>query len=97
MAQPGDQGDTPHYVGHRDRMRARFREDGGDGFQDYELLELVLFRSIPRRDVKPLAKDGYAATTHAYGKAGHYLVNVARSNDEGLRATAHLQVRVGMD
>jgi DNA repair protein RadC len=56
MGQPGDQGDTPHYVGHRDRLRARFRDDGGDGFQDYELLELVLFRSIPRRDVKPLAK-----------------------------------------
>ncbi|WP_210484563.1 RadC family protein [Microvirga antarctica] len=49
--------DTPHYHGHRDRLRARFTEVGGDGLPDYELLELVLFRSIPRRDVKPLAKE----------------------------------------
>ncbi|WP_414473835.1 RadC family protein [Microvirga sp. M2] len=49
--------DTPHYHGHRDRLRARFMEMGSDSLPDYELLELVLFRSIPRRDVKPLAKD----------------------------------------
>jgi DNA repair protein RadC len=48
---------TPHYHGHRDRLRARFTEFGGEALPDYELLELVLFRSIPRRDVKPLAKD----------------------------------------
>ncbi|MDB5590655.1 DNA repair protein RadC [Enterovirga sp.] len=47
----------PHYHGHRDRLRARFEEAGGDALPDYELLELLLFRSIPRRDVKPLAKD----------------------------------------
>ncbi len=48
---------TPHYYGHRDRLRARFTEVGGDALPDYELLELVLFRSIPRRDVKPIAKE----------------------------------------
>ncbi|MEO1039249.1 MAG: DNA repair protein RadC [Pseudomonadota bacterium] len=48
--------DAPHYVGHRDRLRARFSEAGGEALADYELLELFLFRSIPRRDVKPLAK-----------------------------------------
>lgn len=48
--------DDPHYLGHRERLRARFAEAGGDGVPDYELLELVLFRSIPRRDVKPVAK-----------------------------------------
>lgn len=48
--------DDPHYLGHRERLRARFAEAGGDGMPDYELLELVLFRSIPRRDVKPVAK-----------------------------------------
>jgi DNA repair protein RadC len=47
----------PHYHGHRDRLRARFLETGGDALPDYELLELLLFRSIPQRDVKPLAKD----------------------------------------
>ncbi|WP_208111567.1 RadC family protein [Enterovirga rhinocerotis] len=54
---PAGEPDEPHYHGHRDRLRARFTEAGGDALPDYELLELVLFRSIPRRDVKPLAKD----------------------------------------
>lgn len=49
--------DTPHFHGHRDRLRARFSEIGPDAVADYELLELVLFRSIPRRDVKPIAKE----------------------------------------
>jgi DNA repair protein RadC len=49
--------DAPHYLGHRDRLRAHFTEVGGDPLPDYELLELILFRSIPRRDVKPIAKD----------------------------------------
>ncbi len=47
----------PHYLGHRDRLRARFREAGADAVSDYELLELVLFRTIPQRDLKPLAKE----------------------------------------
>jgi DNA repair protein RadC len=50
-------GDSPHFHGHRDRLRTRFCEVGGDALPDYELLELVLFRSIPRRDVKPIAKE----------------------------------------
>jgi len=47
---------TPHYYGHRERLRERFREAGADAVSDYELLELLLFRTLPRRDVKPLAK-----------------------------------------
>jgi len=47
---------TPHYYGHRERLRERFREAGADALSDYELLELLLFRALPRRDVKPLAK-----------------------------------------
>jgi DNA repair protein RadC len=47
----------PHYEGHRNRLRQRFRERGPQALADYELLELLLFRSIPRRDVKPLAKS----------------------------------------
>ena len=49
--------DTPHYHGHRERLRARFQDVGGEALPDYELLELLLFRSIPQRDVKPLAKE----------------------------------------
>lgn len=48
--------ETPHYHGHRDRLRQRFAESGPDALADYELLELVLFLAIPQKDVKPLAK-----------------------------------------
>lgn len=47
----------PHHDGHRDRLRERFETAGDEALADYELLELILFRTIPRRDVKPLAKD----------------------------------------
>ena len=46
----------PHYLGHRERLRRRFRDAGADALPDYELLELLLFRALPRRDTKPLAK-----------------------------------------
>lgn len=47
---------TPHYVGHRKRLRQRFLNNGADALHDYELVELLLFGAIPRGDVKPLAK-----------------------------------------
>ena len=47
---------APHYWGHRERLRKRFREAGADALSDYELLEILLFRALPQRDVKPLAK-----------------------------------------
>jgi DNA repair protein RadC len=43
--------------GHRERLRDRFMRGGADALPDYELLELVLFNAIPRRDTKPLAKE----------------------------------------
>lgn len=58
MSRPGDDpADTPHWQGHRDRLRQRFRDAGAEALPDYELLELLLFRALPRRDVKPIAKD----------------------------------------
>lgn len=47
----------PHHTGHRDRLRERFLKGGDSALADYELLELLLFMAIPRRDVKPLAKN----------------------------------------
>jgi DNA repair protein RadC len=44
----------PHYLGHRERLRRRFREAGPDSLADYELPELTLFRAAPRRDAKAL-------------------------------------------
>lgn len=46
----------PHFLGHRERLRERFRRGGGDALAEYELVELILFRAMPRRDIKPLAK-----------------------------------------
>jgi DNA repair protein RadC len=48
--------ETPHYHGHRDRLRERFLSGGADALPDYEMVELILFMAIPMRDVKPLAK-----------------------------------------
>lgn len=48
----------PSYIkDHRKRLRTRFLQGGSDAIPDYELLELVLFRAIPRQDVKPLARQ----------------------------------------
>ncbi|KPP89146.1 MAG: DNA repair protein RadC [Rhodobacteraceae bacterium HLUCCA08] len=53
----GSQAKLPSYIGdHRKRLRDRFMAGGADAMPDYELLELVLFRAIPRQDVKPLAR-----------------------------------------
>ncbi|MBN9149041.1 MULTISPECIES: DNA repair protein RadC [unclassified Nitrobacter] len=63
--------EAPHYHGHRERLRERFRDAGPDALSDYELLEMVLFRALPRRDVKPLAKTligrfgSFAEVVHA--------------------------------
>jgi DNA repair protein RadC len=63
--------EAPHYHGHRERLRERFRDAGADALSDYELLEMVLFRALPRRDVKPLAKTlistfgSFAEVVHA--------------------------------
>ena len=68
---PSGPAEAPHYHGHRERLRQRFRSVGADALSDYELLEMVLFRALPRGDVKPLAKSlikkfgSFAETIHA--------------------------------
>jgi len=47
----------PHYVGHRKRQKDKFLKNPPNSFSDYELIEFMLFQSIPRKDVKPLAKE----------------------------------------
>ena len=64
-------GDAPHYFGHRERLRRRLIDAGAENLPDYELLEVILFASNPRGDVKPLAKQlldhfgGFAAVMSA--------------------------------
>jgi DNA repair protein RadC len=48
---------APHYFGHRERLRQRLIDAGADSLPDYELLEIILFVSNPRGDVKPMAKE----------------------------------------
>ena len=48
---------TPDYLGHRARMREKLLAKGAESFSDAELLELILMTALPRRDVKPLAKQ----------------------------------------
>src|SRR6266404_9426576 len=74
--------DAPHYHGHRERLRKRFRGAGADALSDYELLEMVLFRAIQRRDVKPLAKS-------LIGKYGSFAV-VVHAPDARLREISGL-------
>jgi DNA repair protein RadC len=55
LAEEADE--VPHYYGHRERLRQRLVAAGADNLPDYELVEVILFASNPRADVKPLAKD----------------------------------------
>jgi DNA repair protein RadC len=48
--------ETPHYHGHRERLRERFYGAAPEALSDYELLEMALFPALPRRDTKLLAK-----------------------------------------
>jgi DNA repair protein RadC len=85
MAKSPDKPETPHYHDHRERLRQRFREAGGKALADYELLELILFAAIPRRDVKPLAK----ALIDRFGTFGGVLgASRAALEDAGLGDSA---------
>src|SRR5215468_962579 len=85
-------GERPHYHGHRERLRTRFREAGPEALADYELLELVLFRAIPRRDVKPIAKaliDRFGCFAQVIGAPLERLEEV-----DGISAAAALDLKI---
>src|SRR6202047_5505940 len=71
QSKPSEAVVAPHYHGHRERLRERFRSAGAEALSDYELLEMVLFRALPPGDVKPLAKSlikkfgSFAEVVHA--------------------------------
>jgi DNA repair protein RadC len=79
----------PHYAGHRERLRERAAAGGLPAVPDYELLELFLFRSIPRGDVKPLAKQLLAR----FGSLGGVLGATA----EELRTVTGIGEAVALD
>jgi DNA repair protein RadC len=68
-----------HYHGHRERLRTKFRDLGDTALADYEILELMLFRLIPRRDTKPIAKaliDRFGTLGGVFGAPMHLLREV---------------------
>jgi DNA repair protein RadC len=73
-----------HFHGHRDRLRQRFRDSGDRALADYELLELLLFRLIPRRDTKPIAKallTRFGSLPEVLGAPAHLLTEVKGVGD----------------
>lgn len=81
---------APHYEGHRERLRERFRDAGAAALSDYELLELVLFAAIPRRDVKPLAKQ----LLGEFGSFADVLAASAEKLSEFLGENAIIQLKI---
>ncbi|MFC5386351.1 DNA repair protein RadC [Aquamicrobium segne] len=76
---PGKTREKPHYLGHRERLRERFTASGPSALPDYELLELLLFRLIPRSDTKPVAKAllaRFGTLAEVLGAPAHLLQEV---------------------
>lgn len=72
--------EKPHYLGHRERLRERLRERGPDALADYELLEVLLYRTVPRADTKPVAKAllaRFGSFGEVLGAPEHLLMEVA--------------------
>ncbi|HJD55280.1 MAG TPA: DNA repair protein RadC [Rickettsia endosymbiont of Pyrocoelia pectoralis] len=76
--------DVSHYIGHRKRTKERFINAGATHFSDYELLELLLFSAIPRKDVKPLAKkllDNFKTITDLVNLDKDRLLSIKGTNE----------------
>lgn len=78
-----------HQLGHRQRLKERFLKCGVDALHDYEILELFLFNSLPRRDVKPIAKDLLVEFGNLY--------NVLNANDYDLKKVKGIGDKVILD
>ncbi|MCT7375744.1 RadC family protein [Chelativorans salis] len=77
-----------HYEGHRERLRQRFAEAGSDALSDYELLEMMLFRSVPRADTKVPAKallERFGSIGEVLGAPEHRLKEVTGIGDAAAR------------
>lgn len=86
--------DKPHFREHRKRLRKRFTDAGADALADYELLELVLFLAIPRRDVKPIAKrliDTFGSFSEALSAEPARLLEVEGIGQEAATALKTIQ------
>jgi DNA repair protein RadC len=80
--------DKPDHLGHRQRLKTRFLERGANALADYELLELLLFSAIPRKDTKPLAKQ-------LLKRFGDSFAEVLAAPTEAIREIEGLEKRTG--
>jgi DNA repair protein RadC len=93
----------PHHLGHRERLRDRAIRGGIEALPDYELLEMHLFRSIPRGDVKPLAKallarfGSLAAVLGASAAELQSVKGVGQSVALDLKLLHHTALRIGRE
>ncbi len=93
----------PHYHGHRRRLRERFLKGGADALADYELLELILYPAIPRRDVKPVAKallarfGGFAAVIGGEPSELREVKGVGDAAVVALKAVRAAALRMSLD
>ena len=93
----------PSHSGHRDRLRQRFLKRGPGALADYEMLELLLFQPIPRRDTKPIAKalmarfGSYAAVLRADVDALVEVDGVREASAVALRAVADAAERLARE
>ena len=93
----------PSHSGHRDRLRQRFLKRGPGALADYEMLELLLFQAIPRRDTKSIAKaliarfGSYAAVLRAEVDALVQVDGVREVTAVALRAVADAAERLARE
>ena len=93
----------PHHLGHRERLRSRAAAGGVEALPDYELLEIYLFRSIPRGDVKPRAKALRARVGSLAGVLGASAAELRTGKGGGeavaldLKLLHHATLRVGRE
>jgi len=84
----------PGHLGHRDRMRQRLLGAGPDALADHELLEMLLFIALPRRDTKPIARallTRFGSFANAIAAPLDELRGVEGLGDAGLAALKTVQ------
>lgn len=101
----GEAAVLPDYLGHRERLRARFENGGASALADYELLEMLLFYALPRRDTKPMAKrllDEFKSFAGVLAATREQLARVDGVGDgaatfvKALHAAAQMAARAGV-
>ena len=80
-----------HLEGHRDRLRARFLRTGEEGLADHEMLELLLFGVIQRRDTKEIARALLARFGSLTGVSGAPLYDLMQVEGVGQAVAVHLK------